>query len=206
MTALRLYRDDGPLATFISRTVGRAVPVGELQLTLLAAVSLMAVLAVASRPLSTYAVAAGALVFVVLAGAAAGRDHACPLSWLAPPLLRAGEYAFLITLTAHVDRGAMPSCFVFLSVIAFHHYNAAYLLRHRGVAPPRWVYEVGAGWDGRMLIASALALAGVLEVGLLAGALGLALVYVSEATLSSLRDARTGRAPVYDEGDEELVE
>ena len=205
MTALQLYRDDGPLADFVGSKVGRAVRIGELPLTLLAAVPLIVVLA-AARPLPLYAVPAGVAMFVLLAGAAAGHDHARPLAWLVPPLLRAGEYSFFIALTAHADPDATPLAFVFVGVLAFHHYNAAYLLRHRGAAPPRWVYAVGGGWDGRMLIGSALALAGILDLGLLAGAVGLALVYASEATSSALRHSRSGRAGVYDEGDEELVE
>jgi Family of unknown function (DUF5941) len=206
VTALQLYRDDGPLANFIGSRIGPAIRADELTLTLLAAVPLVAVLAASSRELPTSAIPAGVVAFVLLAGAAARRDHGRPLSWLVPPLLRAGEYAFFVTVTALSDPDAMPLCFAFLAVLVFHHYDAVYALRHRRAAVPSWVYAVGGGWDGRMLVASFLALAGVLDVGLLAGAVGLALVYVGETTSSSLRYARSGRAAVFDERDDELVE
>jgi uncharacterized protein DUF5941 len=117
------------------------------------------------------------------------------LAWLVPPLLRAVEYSFLIALTRTVDRDAMPLCFAFVTVIALHHYDTVYRLRHQRAAPPAWIEAVGGGWDGRMLLASLFALAGVLDVALLVASVALALVYACESTASWLRYGRARHAP-----------
>jgi Family of unknown function (DUF5941) len=139
-------------------------------------------------------------------GDALGRGEGIrPLTWLGPPLVRALEYGFLIVLTALAEPDAMPLCFAFLGVLAFHHYDIVYRLRHQGVAPPAWVQAAGGGWDGRMLAVSVLAVAGVLEIGLLVAAVALALVYVTESMVSWVRFVRDRRptAPEEDEKDED---
>ena len=207
MTALEAYRDDGPLAGWIGRAVGAAIRVDELALTLLGAVPLAAVLATSERPLPGYALAASALAFVVLAGAASRRPGTRTFTWAVPPLLRLLEYAFLITLTALAEPGALPQCFALLGVLAFHHYDAVYRFRHQRRVPPPWVNAVAGGWDGRLLVACVLALTGTLEVGLVVAAVALALVYVSESTISWLRFVRAPRAAVeQDEDDDEVVD
>ncbi len=117
------------------------------------------------------------------------------LAWLVPPLLRAVEYSFLIVLTSRVDHDAMPLCFAFVTVIALHHYDTVYRLRHQRAAPPAWIEAVGGGWDGRMLLASLFALVGVLGVALLVASVVLALVYACESTASWLRYGRARHAP-----------
>jgi hypothetical protein len=135
MTALQVYRDDGPLARWAERRLGTPAD-----------------------------------------------EH--PLAWIVPPLLRAVEYGCVITLTAFADRDAMPACFAFLGVLAFHHYDTVYRLRQQHIAPPAWVQAVGGGWEVRILLVCALAIAGVLELGLLAATVALALIYVTESTRS----------------------
>ena len=200
MTALRAYRDDGPVSGLVGRTFGRVVPLDQLPLTVLGALLLVAVLATAEAPLAREAAAAAA-AFVVLAGAASRRDEASALTWLVPPLLRAVEYSFLIALTARVDPDAMPLCFTFVTVVALHHYETVYRLRHQHAAPPRWVGLVGGGWDGRLLLASLFALTGMLDSAFLAASVALALVYAVESTASWLRYGRRRYAP-----DEEQVQ
>ena len=90
MSALQLYRDDGPLAAWIA---GRA------------------------------------------AAARGPRTGTHPLAWLVPPLLRLVEYGSLIALTAAADPDALPVCFALLGVLAFHHYDTVYRLRHQRLAP-----------------------------------------------------------------------
>lgn len=203
MTALRVYRDDGPLAAWIGRSVGSAMPLGEVLLTLLAAVPLVVVFATSGGTLPEAPGAAAVLGFVVLAGAGAGRAGVGRLAWVAPPLLRLLEYAFLIALTALADGDAVSLCFAVLGVLAFHHYDTVYRLRHQRVAPPAWTRVVGGGWDGRLLLAYGLALAGVLAPGLLAAAVVLAVIYVAESVLSWLRFSRAERRPAYEEEDEQ---
>ena len=207
MSALSVYRDDGPLARRLGLAVGRGIPLDEVVLTLLAGVALAAVLAAAQGPLPSSAAAAGALAFVLVAGAGSGRPAAHALTWVVPPLLRAAEYAFLIALTALAEPDAMPFCFAFLGVLAFHHYDTVYRLRHQRIEPPAWVRALGGGWDGRLLVASVLALAGALGPGLLAAAAVLGVVYVVESASSWLRPARRRRPASFEAEDEdELLE
>jgi Family of unknown function (DUF5941) len=128
-----------------------------------------------------------------------------PLTWLGPPVVRALEYGFLIALTALAEPDAMPQCFAFLGVLAFHHYDTVYRLRHQDQAPPAWVQAVGGGWDGRILAASVLALVGALGIGLLVASVALAVVYLSDSTLSWVRFVRGRRptSPEDEEGDED---
>ena len=117
------------------------------------------------------------------------------LAWLVPPLLRAIEYSFLIALTIIADPDAMPLCFALVAVVALHHYDTVYRLRHQRLAPPAWIDAIGGGWDGRMLLASVFALAGLLDAALLVASVGLALVYAVESTSSWLRYGRARHAP-----------
>ena len=118
-----------------------------------------------------------------------GRRRA--FSWLVPPLLRVLDYGYAIALTMLVEPKALPECFAFLAVLAFHHYDCVYRLRHQGVPPPAWVRAAGGGWDGRMIALSIFAVAGVLEVGLLVAAVALAVVYVVESAVSWIKFSRT---------------
>lgn len=199
MTALQAYRDDGPVSALVARTFGRVVPLDALALTVLGALVLAAVLATAEAPLAGEA-AVAATAFVLLAGARSRDDEAGALAWLVPPLLRGVEYSFLIALTARVHPDAMPLCFAFVTVVALHHYDTVYRLRHQHVAPPAWIVLVGGGWEGRLLLASFFALAGILDWALLVASVALALVYTVESAASWLRYGRRRHAP-----DEEQV-
>lgn len=122
--------------------------------------------------------------------------------WLVPPFLRVVEYGLLIALTALAAPDALPVCYALLCVLAFHQYDIVYRLRHQRRIPPPWLQAVGGGWDGRLLVAAILALAGVLGWGLLAGTIALAVVYVAESVASWIRFAQ-GSQPAADEGDDD---
>jgi hypothetical protein len=200
VTALQVYRDDGPLGALIGRA-GRGVAVGETALCVLGG----ALLALAAALLPLEAIAGAAVVAVLLVAAGSQRPHAGRLAWLVPPLLRVLEYAFLIRLTAVADGDAMPLCFALLCVLAFHHYDTVYRLRHQRVPPPAWVRAAGGGWEGRVLAACVLALAGVLGPGLLVAALGLGALFVTETVVSWVRFARAERGPqALDDEDEDV--
>lgn len=124
------------------------------------------------------------------------------LAWLAPPLLRAIEYTFLIALTAAVEPTALPQCFAFVTVLALHHYDVVYRVRYQETAPAPWVRAIGGGWDGRIVAAAILALAGWLGPGLALAAGVLALVYAGEATVSWARVARDPSRARADHADE----
>jgi Family of unknown function (DUF5941) len=200
VSPLQVYRDDGPLAACLGRLVG-ALPVGEVPLTVLGAIPLVVILAVPASTLSTGAAALAALALVLLAGAGSGRAGKGRFAWIAPPLLRALEYGTLIKLTAMTAPDAMPLCYALLAVLAFHHYDTVYRLRHQRTSPPAWTQLVGGGWDGRLLVASALALANVLGPGLIVAALVLAPVFVAESVVGWLRFMGAERPTVYEDED-----
>jgi Family of unknown function (DUF5941) len=203
VTALQVYRDDGPLAGLLGRRLGPALAAAPVALTVLGALPLAVLLAVDdARPGAVPALAAVA-VFVAVAAAGAVRADSGRLAWAVPPLLRLVEYAVLIRLTVLADRDAMPVCFAILAVLAFHHYDAVYRLRHQRVPPPAWVRAAGGGWDGRLIAAFALAALGALGAALLVGAVVLGVVFVAESAVSWLRFARGARSAAYDddEGD-----
>jgi Family of unknown function (DUF5941) len=126
-----------------------------------------------------------------------------PLAWLVPPLLRLVEYGSLIALTALAEPEALPACFTLLGVLALHHYDAAYRLSHRHPPPRAWVRAAGAGWEGRLLVAGGLAVAGFLGPGLVVAAVILGLAYAAESASSWIRPAEEppGEASLADEGE-----
>jgi hypothetical protein len=131
----------------------------------------------------------------------AGFERA-PLGWSVPPLLRLAEYGTLIAVTAVAGPEAAPFCFALLFVLAFHHYDVVYRLRHQRVPPPAWLAAAGGGWEGRIVAACALALAGGLRIGLLVGACVLGSLYAVESVSSWVRFVREG-GPAPDPDTEE---
>jgi hypothetical protein len=121
-----------------------------------------------------------------------------------PPLVRVFEYGMLVTLTAIAEPNALAPCFVFLAVLTFHHYDAVYRLRYQRAAPKPWVRAVGGGWEGRLLVASALALVGGLRVGFAVAAVGLTLVYPAESAVSRVRFANGEGAALHEDEAEDL--
>jgi hypothetical protein len=139
---------------------------------------------------------------IVVAGAAAPRAERGRLAWLVPPLLRALEYGILLRLVDLADPDALPACYALLGVLAFHHYDTVYRLKHQNAAPPTWLRMASGGWDGRLLVVYALAAAGALEPVLAVLALALAVLFVSESVVSWLRVARSEGQPIYIDEDE----
>jgi Family of unknown function (DUF5941) len=172
--ALVVYRDDGPLA----RALGAAAaPLRLPPLMLILAGVLPAALAAAAGP--SRPLAAAAICWLVLiAGLSGGRVGESRLCWAVPPALRAAEYASLLWLAGSAHAAA---AFALLAAIALHQYDLVYGLQYRGTAPTRWLSAATGGWDGRLLLACVLLLAGALGPGLfIAGAL-LALITVGQS-------------------------
>ncbi|HET6549508.1 MAG TPA: DUF5941 domain-containing protein, partial [Solirubrobacter sp.] len=193
MSPLRVYRDDGALASVAGRFV--RLPFGALPLTAAGALPLLAVLVFAGGVPAAGLVAVAFLVAV--AGAARSRAERGRLAWLVPPLLRALEYGILLWLTDLADADALPACFALLGVLAFHHYDTVYRLKHQGVAPPTWLRIASGGWDGRLVVVYALAAADALEPVLAVLALALGVLFVSESVVSWLGAARAEGTPTY---------
>jgi hypothetical protein len=110
--------------------------------------------------------------------------------WLVPPLLRAGEYGVITVVALRAGQTAQVLAYALLAVVAFHHYDIVYRLRHHGTAPPRIVTTLGGGWEGRALLVTVAALGDVL-VPMLAGMVAwCGVLFLSESARSWSRFAR----------------
>lgn len=205
MTApLVAYRDDGPLATAVRRT--GTVGVGSLALTVLGVAAAAAGLLIDGAPTTGLASYTGIVLFVTLATVgAAGRCNP-RVQWLVPPLLRLGEYMTIAVLAWHVDATTTAAAFVLLGVIAFHHYDIVYRLRHQHATPSHLVSQLCWGWDGRTVLVAAAAATGVLQPMLIILAAWCGALYVSESLHSwavlALDNTRVAHAgAVVDEED-----
>jgi hypothetical protein len=195
MSALRVYRDDGPLAQWIARARS-PLSVGPLVLTLAGVVPLIVAFAVWNDALPPAAVGLVAIaVLVAAAGAAARCADRGRLAWLVPPVLRVIEYGILLRIAVLADARALPACYALLGALAFHHYDSVYRLRHQKVPPPAWLGLASGGWDGRLLVLFALAAAGALRPALIVIAVALGILFVAESVMSWLRFARAEARP-----------
>ena len=200
MTALEVYRDDGPPALALARRL--RVRLDPAALLVLGGLPLAVVLAWPAHKLSTGVAAAAIAWLVLVGGLGAGRAASPRWAWTVPPLLRALEYGALIKLTAITDPGAMPACYALLAVLAFHHYDAVYRLRHQRVPPPAWTRVAGGGWDGRLLVAAVLALTGGLAVAEVVAAVVLGVAFAAESIAGWTRYVRAERPSALYEQDE----
>ena len=128
--------------------------------------------------------------FVLVAGASSGRPHDDPLRWAVPPLLRLGEYAGILWLGALAGGSGPAAAFALLAALAFRHYDLFYRPRFLGAAPPRWLGDLAGGWEGRLIVAYVLLLAGALPAGLFAIAGVLGVLFVAESVLAWSRSER----------------
>ena len=126
----------------------------------------------------------------VVAGSPGGRNR---FLWVRPALLRAGEYAGALALTALLPgTGAGAAAFALLLVVASHHYDTLYRVLHDLQPPGRAARALGLGFPGRLLVVAVLALvggnAGVGGLWVLAAALGILFLGLEPARV--LREVR----------------
>lgn len=200
---LQAYRDDGFLARVVA---ARGIRRSSLALTFAAVVSAAIGLTGSSGALDARtAVAIGLFVVLGMLGGA-GRQHP-RIQWLVPPLLRGGEYGIVAVLTLRTDASALWIAYTMLAIVAFHQYDIVYRLRHQRKAPPAAITQLGGGWEGRTLIVTLAAAAGVLTPTLAILALWCGALFVSESMRSwvTLALDETRRSHVGTEVEEEEV-
>lgn len=154
------YRDDGPLSRGMGMLVaGQLPPLPPLVAALFVTGILLLMGVAGAGALAVFA----PLVPLLLAGPGSSHPHDGRLDWLAPPILRVIEYAFVAACGfAH---GVPPVLiFLLLGAAAFHHYDLVYRMRQR-VWPPPWLSVLGLGWEGRMLVLGVFALADAVTAG-----------------------------------------
>jgi hypothetical protein len=196
---ITVYRDDGPLARALG-ALGRSVPLPAPLLILLGlAPVLVAAVVGVSEPV------AGAVVawLVLTAGASSGAPPRARIRWAEPPLLRATEYITLIWIAGLEGSEAYPAAFALLAALTFRHYDLVYRLRHRGVVPATWVSTLGGGWDGRIVLAFLLLVAGALPAGFYVAAAVLGAAFVGEAIYGWLAVGRVQRPLEYEDEEDE---
>ncbi len=205
MSALHAYRDDGPAAASIAGLMSARPRVGEAAGTFAGCLvaATLALIGVLGDEHAVRWIAAAAVAFVALAAPGAGASSRGKLDWLVPPLLRLGEYSLLLVMAWAHDAGSVPLVYALLGALAFHHYDIVYRLRHQQREPARWVRLLGGGWEGRLLVAAALMLAGWLDEVLPAAAVVLAIAYVGESLLAWVRFSQAARSPLYESGEDE---
>jgi hypothetical protein len=179
------YRDDGPLAQVLGRLTGGQLP--PLLPLLVAAVVTTVLLLVGLGGQTSPAIFAPALL-LLLGGPGAAHRHNGRLDWLVPPIIRAIEYGFLATL-GFAHGVSKPLVYALIGVLAYHHYDTVYRTRQR-LWPAPWVFRAGLGWDGRMLVAAAAALAGALPFAYAVLTAYLGLLFGVESVVTWTRTGR----------------
>jgi len=154
---LAAYRGDGALSSWVGALVdGRLPPLPPLLVGLFVTF-VLAALGLGNLP--------GILVLtpvevMMLAALGARHPHDGRLDWLAPALLLAGEGVFLAALG--LARGVTPwLVFTLLAAVLVRHIDLACRAR-AGQGIPADIY--GLGWEGRMLLASVAAVAGIVPL------------------------------------------
>ncbi|MEV1287838.1 DUF5941 domain-containing protein [Micromonospora sp. NPDC049679] len=164
-----MHRDDGFLARLIGRAAVRRP--GPLPLALVAVLAAAGLLAAALAQASGVelpwlaVLAVGAVLLLLAGGLGSGAPHAGALDWLVPAALRAAEYLFVIAVAVAAGVPG-PFTFALLFVLTLHHYDLTARLEKR--AAPRPLLASALGWDGRVLLLSAAAVAGVTGIAVAA--------------------------------------
>lgn len=199
--ALRRYRDDGPLAQALG-AVGRALPLPSVVVVAVGVAGPAVLVALEGDGAADGVVAAGVAWMVLLAGVTSAMPHTDRFAWAVPGLIRVGEFGGLAWIAANAGDSSHPAAFALIAALVFRTYDLVYRPRFQGAAPPRWLALAGGGWEGRLIVACLLLLAGALPAGMfvLAGLLGT--VFVVECALSWTR-LSAGPLSVYEDEEDE---
>jgi len=154
-------RDDGPIARFAGSVVrGQLAPLPPAVAGLLATV-LLAVLGLhgLAGPVLLTPVAA-----MLLAAPGSAHPHDGPADWLAPAVVQAGEYVYLVALGFAKGVPGPLTC-ALIALVALRQLDVAQAAGHPGSSPRRYG---GIGWEGRMLAAGTAAMIGLATFSFLA--------------------------------------
>lgn len=194
------YRDDGPVSQLLGRlTSGQLPPL----LPLLVAAVVTGILLIAGVNGQTSPAIFAPVLALLLAGPASAHPHNGRLDWLVPPLMRAIEYGYLATL-GFAHGVSKPLVYAFIGILAYHHYDTVYRTRQR-LWPAKWVFRAGLGWDGRLLIAAAATLAGVLPITFAVLAVYLGLLFGVESVYTWTRTGKGSGVMINLEEEEEAA-
>ena len=147
-------RDDGPIARFAGSFVrGQLAPLPPAVAGLLATV-LLAVLGLhgLAGPVLLTPVAA-----MLLAAPGSAHPHNGAADWLAPAVVQAGQYVYLIAL-GFAKGVPGPLTWALIALVALRQLDVAQAAGLPGSSPRRYG---GIGWEGRMLAAGAGAMIGL---------------------------------------------
>jgi hypothetical protein len=201
-SVLKFYRDDGPIAAAIGVAAGDRLRVPAIALLIVAGLPGLLAIVVAGDGASHGLVAAAIVWAALFGGLTSSRPLTDRLRWAVPPALRAIEYAGLLWIAAVAGSSSLAAGFALLSAITYHHYDVVYGLRHRGVSVPRWAQVAGGGWDGRLLVALGLLLAGALPAGFYVMAVAVGALFIA-VTVAQWRHLVRREQPVYDDEEDE---
>ena len=140
---------------------------------------------------------------VLIGGVASARPLTDRLRWLVPPALRAIEYGALLWIGAVAGRRRAARDLR----AAVRDHLPPLRGRLRPAPPRRHARRAGCaplagGWDGRLVLAVVLLVAGALPAGVLVLAGLLAVLFVGE-TVAEWRRFHAGEQPVYDDEEDE---
>jgi hypothetical protein len=184
---LPAYRDDGAVARLLGRAAGPLRRVPPVALAVAGGLPMLVAGVLAREDASWWLVGACAGWAVLCGGLSSARVLRDRLRWAVPQLLRAIEYGGIVWIAAVAGQDAEPAAFALLAAIAFRHYDVAYRFAQRGATPPRALGLLLGGWDGRLLLATALGAAGAAAAGFFTVAAAIAVLAGGEALLFWLR-------------------
>jgi hypothetical protein len=203
-SALLVYRDDGPVVRALgAATASRLRRVPAVLPALAAVVPMLVAIGVAGADASDLTAGIVLAWLVILGGLSYGASHRDRMAWAVPPTVRLGEYVALLWIAALDDVASQPAAFALLCALAFRAYDLVYRLRHQASTPAAWVNAISLGWEGRVILAFLLLVAGALPAGYFVWAAIVAVVFVGEATVSWMAHARGQRTVDYEDEEDE---